>query len=108
MLCTLARTDTQPSACGEHSHATASCVLPYVSVHSLLLQVLCMVCRTDLGSSREKPTRPQKAILGPKWPSRDRGVWAVSCVMGPCLGPSHTFVRSVEKGCALREQRSVC
>ena len=58
--CTLARTDTQPSACGEHSHATASCVLPYVSVHSLLLQVLCMVCRTDLGSSQEKPTRPPR------------------------------------------------
>ena len=25
-------------------------------------------------------------------------VWAVSCVMGPCLGPSHTFVRSVQQG----------
>ena len=105
MLCTLARTDTQPSACGEPRHvcyrmcqSTACCCKS------------CVWCAEPTSVLHEKnpPARPEKAILGPKWPSRDRGVWAVSCVMGPCLGPSHTFVRSVQKGCALSEQRSVC
>ena len=109
VLCTLARTDTQPSACGEHSHATASCVLPYVSVHSLLLQVLCMVCRTDLGSSRENPpARPEKAILGPKWPSgHPRTYHCVAQSHSPSLPREKWHLSRVRKICPPARPRGV-